>query len=447
MDTVANLQAAIHGRWRPEDVLKNVLALPGTGLRPKQTNVIKPHACTSWPTLMETEFRNVTDMRDQLKVASDLFPQVTPVPAPDDAAAIQTYIATLRGLLGLSMLDFKDGRLNRQQRVTNAAVPWNSHYSYNKRVRLVLRMADKAKRIEDAALLFRMEQTAKTKLAYQLVKEDVTHPATLAFIAYFVSRLGVRSAFTNTSQKRAFDEVSDILMEKCKEDYHTNWFQIAHVYQGEGVLNKLTDAQKGELLGKFYEVMVLASTFLKELDDNSIIDHQNLVVQRGNDSSTWNAAAGAFNKARDAWIAMLYEMGREDLLDAICPGKALRLMAADVVRWHGGYVEPNTAVYRLLPRPWEVVLGQKICDRTDIETALDKVHADPKTRSGWVKPRGKYVENTAPTPDMVHGIAIGSPYMALALRKAGVYSGQKIKQGHEATVEAAADIIAASRPQ
>lgn len=449
MNTMNKLQQAIHGRFRPEDVLKDVLDLQGLNLSVRVRADIKKHANPQYPTYMSTEYREASDMAHQLRVAADLFPQVQPVPALSDTMAIKVYIETLKGLLGMDALDFKS-RPNRQKRLANAALPYASHYAYNKRARLIIRMADKFERVQHALNLFSLEQSAKTKLAYQLIKEDVTHPATLAFLAYFVSRMGLRSAFTVTSQVKAFDEVSEKLFAVCLQDPDTNWLQIAHVFDSKEVLEKLTDTQKGELLGKFYEVMALGAKFLKDLDAAGDYDHENLIVRRGNDSSTWNAAAGAYNKARDAWIALLFDLKQEALLDIICPGKALRLMAADVVRWHsltGGAVEPNTGVYRLLPRPWLIVLGKESCTRADIELALTAVSADDKTRQGWVKQRGNiHVEKTKPTADMVHGISIASPSLALALRKAGVFSGQKIKKGHEDVVEASAALIDAARP-
>ena len=51
----------------------------------------------------------------------------------------------------------------------------------------------------------------------------------------------------------------------------------------------------------------------------------------------------------------------EEILDRICLGKVLRLMAADVAAWHrlaGGGLDPDTQVWNDLPLPWEVISGR-----------------------------------------------------------------------------------------
>ena len=63
-------------------------------------------------------------------------------------------------------------------------------------------------------------------------------------------------------------------------------------------------------------------------------------------------------------------MGMEVELDALCFGKVLRLMAADVARWHqlsGGGLDPNTFVWSELPLPWEVLSGDATCTRQQVE--------------------------------------------------------------------------------
>ena len=47
-------------------------------------------------------------------------------------------------------------------------------------------------------------------------------------------------------------------------------------------------------------------------------------------------------------MALLYALDMDEVLDQMCPGKVLRLMAADVAFWHravGGGLEPDTAVW------------------------------------------------------------------------------------------------------
>jgi hypothetical protein len=95
-------------------------------------------------------------------------------------------------------------------------------------------------------------------------------------------------------------------------------------------------------------------SLLRVLWQNNDIDRQTMIVKRGNDSSTWNHAAGAWNKARDQWMQLIYALGLDSILDEICFGKVLRLMAADVAAWHfqsGGKLDPNTLVWSQLPLP------------------------------------------------------------------------------------------------
>src|SRR5437762_1117059 len=95
-----------------------------------------------------------------------------------------------------------------------------------------------------------------------------------------------------------------------------------------------------------------------------------MIVRKGNDSSTWNVTAGAWNRAREGWIAIVYAMGMEAILERQCLGKVLRLMAADVAAWHratGGDVDPDTRVWAALPLPWNVLTGEAECPRERVE--------------------------------------------------------------------------------
>jgi hypothetical protein len=129
-----------------------------------------------------------------------------------------------------------------------------------------------------------------------------------------------------------------------------------------------------------------------------------MIVRRGNDSSTWNATAGAWNKAREAWFAVLYAMGLDGVIDAFCPGKALRLMAADVAAWHraeGDGLDKDTGVWSDLPLPWEVLSGAATCTRADVEAACRRHGADP-AKGGWIAARsGPVVQTFRPTPELV----------------------------------------------
>lgn len=150
-----------------------------------------------------------------------------------------------------------------------------------------------------------------------------------------------------------------------------------------------------------------------------------MIVARGNDSSTWNESAGAWNKARESWISLLHALGMEGLLDTMLPGKVMRLMAADVAAWHrvsGGAVHPDTAVFAALPLPWRVLDGKAVCSRALVARTCEEHGA---SLEGWIGPRAARVAAPfRPTHELVHGVAVSSPTLARTLRKLGVFSGK-----------------------
>ncbi len=143
--------------------------------------------------------------------------------------------------------------------------------------------------------------------------------------------------------------------------------------------------------------------------------------------------AGAWNRARDHWVALAYALGMDAILEELCPGKVLRLMAADVVAWHyraGGKLDPNTEVWRELPLPWEVLTGKARCSRQQVEEICQLHELDPE-QSGWTTPRPRTaIAPFRATPELVHGITVGNPSLATFLRKAGFFSGKHLKPSH-----------------
>jgi hypothetical protein len=77
-----------------------------------------------------------------------------------------------------------------------------------------------------------------------------------------------------------------------------------------------------------------AFRILEELWNENDIYRKTMAVKKGNDSTTWNNTAGAWNKARDNWMNLIYALDLDFILDDICFGKVMRLMAADVIAWH-----------------------------------------------------------------------------------------------------------------
>jgi hypothetical protein len=212
------------------------------------------------------------------------------------------------------------------------------------------------------------------------------------------------------------------------------------------VLSHLTDEQRGRLLGRFFSILNACAGLLREVWEAGGIDAEKMTVARGNDSSTWNIAAGAWNKIRSGWLALLHDMRMDSLLDEMCPGKVMRLMAADVAYWHrssGDDVHPDTKVWASLPRPWDVLSGTVHCGRKEVIEACVAAGVDPK-KAGWVEfSPPKKIEPFTPTPELVHGISVGDPDLAASLRKLGVFSGKGLKGDVWDFVEVVEDVSVA----
>jgi len=194
-------------------------------------------------------------------------------------------------------------------------------------------------------------------------------------------------------------------------------------------LSNLNDEQKGILLGKWTTTLQEIAKLLDELWKENDINRETMIVKRGNDSTTWNNTAGAWNKARDNWMNLIYSLGLDYILDEVCFGKVLRLMAADVVAWHhltGGKLDPNTNIWNKLPLPWEVFQAKENCNKDLVITYCKEAEVDPE-KSGWIAPRVHGVAEFKPTPELVHGVMISNPFLATVLKRHKYFSGKNAK--------------------
>src|SRR5262249_27657908 len=74
--------------------------------------------------------------------------------------------------------------------------------------------------------------------------------------------------------------------------------------------------------------------------------------------------------------------------------------------------------------PWQVLSGELECSRALVESVCRKHGADP-IKNGWTAPRpGRKIHAFQATPELVHGVTVASPDLALLLRKAGWFSGK-----------------------
>lgn len=87
-------------------------------------------------------------------------------------------------------------------------------------------------------------------------------------------------------------------------------------------------------------------------------------------------------------------------------------------------MDPNTGVWASLPLPWDVIEGREACTRAMVEGACAERGLDP-AESGWTGPRpvGEPVFYR-PTPELVHGVQVGNPYLATVLKRWGFFSGK-----------------------
>ena len=427
----SNLYDLIQSRPRPEDVAETVLELIGSNLSPERRKIVDRAASGSlrrstWRySSMAADFVRYPGAEKQVRKGSELF-VVPPLSSMDcdNPAKVTAFLDDIAGKISWSRgQDFKGGRLTRAQRKETKTIP--GHRAYNKRVRYLIRLEDKIRRMIRNGLKFDHSHMAKSALATRLSQEEIDRDLpTACFIAYQTARMNLRSQFTNGPQVRAFDVVADALYKHAVAAGNPNWWAIAHVHSEPEVLKHLTPEQKGRLLGMWFNELQSIGDFLHTLQVENNIDIGTMVVHRGQDSTSWNASAGAWNKVRSEWFDILFSMGAHQILEQFCPGKVLRLMAADVVRWSSS-LHPDTYVWKELPAPWKVLRGEVPCTRAMVLAACEK-HKVPS--GGWCDARPpKNAVNFTVTPELVHGVTVTSPDLAKVLRNAGVFSGKNLK--------------------
>ncbi len=451
--SLEKLHQSLRQRKRPEDIAQIILEQSGSDFERKELSLIKKAAKGSlkhalWGyTSMAQEFGSAVGAGKQIKKAIEIFKI-----APNDeidynrTEDIERFIQYVSPLIHkeVGKNDFVADRLNKEAR--KEAGLEISKRNYNKKWRLLKRLEKKLAKFRGELEKNEFQMIANHGLAHTLTFDEFAiDQDTANFIAYFNARCNLRSVFTNQSQVRPFDEISAMLFNRCKKITDTsrpsfkhsstpppippsaNWWAIAHIYPSMEVLGRLTDQEKGELLGKWTQILRAIAALLQSVWESSEINRKSMIVRKGNDSSTWNNTAGAWNKARDNWINLIYSLGMDDLLDQICFGKVMRLMAADVVAWHqssGGGLDPNTQVWNQLPLPWEVFEGKAFCNRKMVIQECKKAGLDP-AKSGWIAPRQHSIVPFTPTPELVHGVAIADPFMASILKKHKFFSGKK----------------------
>ncbi|MFF4541074.1 hypothetical protein [Streptomyces aureus] len=435
------LHASLTLRKRPEDVaavVQELHAAQSTDLDTATETALAKAAEHSlrnlWHgyTSMREEFARPVGAQRQLARATSLFTSLPELPggAGDDPAQIEAVIRRAGEEIGRSygQNDFGLDRLNRAER-TAAGLSEISKRQYNKRFRLLRRMEVKLARLIHEQHRREVTMTGKGALTHALPYELFAADAdSAAFIAYITARGHMRSVFTNGPQRQVYDEVAKALFERLRAaPERTCWHAVAHVYPRAEVLAHVSDQDLTRLLVQWNSVLRQVADLLEDAWKRHPLERDTMIVRRGDDSSTWNQAAQAWNTARAYWFALLEELGQHEILDHFCPGKVPRLMAADVAHWHrmsGGGLHPDTYVWAELPLPWEVLRGEKECPRSLVEAACTRHRVDP-VAGAWTasRPTAEAVAFRR-TPELVHGVAVADPLMASALRSAGVFSGK-----------------------
>lgn len=453
MDVIGELHRSLGARLTLEAVCKLILLVPGVVVMPAQRRVLQRSAGSRAGvyTSMSEDFARPEPAVHKVRMLLGLLKQ-DPVLASHLAADITPEaVAALAGdpwrLLGqLRFLapfvgwhpgaDFRN-RLNRKERAE--ARHGQSKRRYNRLVRHMTRTHERAARLQRQILLRQLVTVGRSGLAYAITEEEMrADPIGACFVAYWVAQRNRRREFTLSGRDNPFDTVAEILLERCLTDGGGNvdWWMIARAYPQPAVVARLSDARQGELMGEWFAFMRLGAELLRAEYEawpvrGANVDRSTMIVRPGVDSSTWNTLAQAYNAARTGWLNCVGAADALDVLDAACPGKVMRVMAADLAYLHranGGGPDPETQVWATLPLPWEVLDGDVACTATTVELACREQGVDPHAR-GWTAPRqvGGKVARWKPTPELVHGVEVANPLWAGLLRRAGVFSGKAVK--------------------
>ncbi len=430
------LYTAVQRRKRPEDVADAILTVLGSRLDRGERAMIEVAArgalrrTVAGYTSMLQDFARPLGLKRQADRASELFtglPRLTDEDAADPVK-VEAFICDACAQIqkGFGRQSFLYDRLNRATRAELGI--GDSRRAYNRKFRLLVRMEKKLRRHARLVRQYELTRVGKSGLATWLSYDELTADLdTACFVAYYTARCNLRSEFTVSGQQRPFDTIAATLFERCQRSETTSYWAIAHVFPTSAVLARLTAEEKGRLLARWTDLLRELARLLEETWQRSRFARDTMIVRRGDDSTTWNQLARAWNTARDHWIAILTALGMEAIFDHLWPGKVMSLRAADVAAGHraiGGGLHPDTRVWTALPAPWDVLEGRESCSRSLVEHTCRGCGVDPE-KNGWTRPRTRdAVVAYRPTPELVHGVTIASPHVAAILKKAGYFSGK-----------------------
>jgi len=417
MDAIQRLHETLDERATPGQVCALILAAVGSQMLPVQRRVLHraepgdPHAAVPFAPVPAAMHKVCTLMALFDKELSD----ESIIRMASDPWVLLAQLQFLAPFLGWMGGDFTvAGKLNRQQRADiGIGIP---RRRYRRLVRQMCTLQQQAYRMQAQVLLRQLRLVGRSGMAYSIRLEEMrADPDAAAFAAYWVS---LRSQAEPTTR---LDLVARMLFDRCELGADTDWWLIARACPLPQVLARLSDRERGELMAQWVQFMRLAADRMQEhartlrYDNWPGVDFTTMQTPQGGDWWTWNILADSYNAARAGWIACLDATGSLRLLNAVCPGKAVRLGPG------GG---PETTVWAALPKPWEVMAGTSCTART-VELACRQYGIDPRA-TGWTGPAPYAVTaEWAPTQQLQDGIRAGDPLWAGVLDDAGVFAGLK----------------------
>ncbi|MEU7878213.1 hypothetical protein [Microbispora bryophytorum] len=257
-DALVELHGSLDRRYRPEDVAELVLqALAGR--LPGRERLVLGRAAqhssrgSAWFTSMSSDYARPVGGSRQVAAAARLFG----VPAevdPDDPESLLAYASTAGRTITWApdRTDFLADRLDREAR--EAAGMDLSKRQYNRRFRMLRRIAAKAGTLDAEWDKRRLLLIGVTGFGASVPLERfVADPDAACFVAYSTARRKLRREFSLSGRDNPFDEIAEVLLRRCGDD--ADWWMIAQVRPTPDVLGRLTDGERGLLLGQWSAVM------------------------------------------------------------------------------------------------------------------------------------------------------------------------------------------------
>lgn len=436
MSWIEDLHGTLGKRAMPEDVARIILTgnkVWPAGLKHELSRVAAARPAWRWSS-MPDDFERPDDCSAQIESVRRVFGYSRVAADPADPGQVTAFIMAMGRLTGGWQPgdDFRR-RLNRERRdlLFAPGSPCASRRGYNRRIRALRNLEDKCRRMEEGLAFRRLVLIGRSGFACDVPLERFrADPAAACFIAYYAARKNRRRLFTLAGKENPVDRAADIMLRHLLASQGTDFGMLAMACPQPEVLARLGDGERGALMGRWRAVMRDTAEQLRGAWPEGV-DRLSMTVRQGMDSSTWNTMAQAYNAARAGWLNCVTASGAAALLEPCCPGKVMRLMAADLAWWHrasGGDVDPDTKVWAFLPLPWDVIDGTAACTRADVEAACAEHGVDPEAR-GWTAPRARgAVAEFTPTPELVHGVTVTDPAWAALLRRAGAFSGKGIRE-------------------